>query len=197
MLYNQNNLNVSKVASKSENRPEIAGVFFTKDKTVATDSFKLIEMSVPSDVKVEDFPVMDGKSAMRGVQPFIVPAREVGKIKIPVNKNLPILNNIAIKHVDDKRVEFLQSDLGMASIISMHKVDGQYPDYAGIFPAGEPVAEFQVNAGYLSELLDIMGKLDKNKIVKIKVYGGIKPIVFEAGNETQKARGMLMPIREN
>lgn len=44
-MYNKNNLAVAKVASKSSIRPSLACVAFYGDKTVATDSFRLIEMS--------------------------------------------------------------------------------------------------------------------------------------------------------
>lgn len=39
MLYNQNNLNCVVIASKSEMRPEIAGVFFKSDRTVAKNKY--------------------------------------------------------------------------------------------------------------------------------------------------------------
>lgn len=45
MEYNKNNLAVGKVASKSNIKQELACVAFYGNRTVATDSFRLIEMS--------------------------------------------------------------------------------------------------------------------------------------------------------
>lgn len=197
MLYNEHNLSVAKIASKSEMRPEIAGVYFSKDKTVATDGVRLLEVRTPSDVKVEDFPMVDGKAAMRGVQPFIVPARSVREIKIPKKTNLPICQNVAIKHLDDKRVEFLTTDLETAKITTARRVEGKFPDYEAIFPTGEPAAQVVVNGELLAELVEIMAKVGgATKSVRVKFYGPEKPIVLEAGELNQKARGLLMPIRE-
>lgn len=197
MLYNSLNLEVAKIASKSEMRPEIAGVFFKQDRTVATDGFRLLEVRTPADVKVEDFPCVDGKAAMRGVQPFIVPARSVREIKIPKVKNgLPIIANVAIKHADARLIEFLTTDLETAKITTARRVEGKFPDYEQLWPAGAPVAEVVVNGALLGELVEIMAKLDRTSAVRIKFFAPDKPIVLEAGNEGQKGRGLIMPIKE-
>lgn len=196
MLYNSLNLEVAKIASKSAMRPEIAGVFFKQDRTVATDGFRLLEVRTPADVKVEDFPMVDGKAAMRGIQPFIVPARSLREIKLPKKTNLPICQNVAIKHLDDKRAEFLTTDLETANITTARKVEGKFPDYEQIFPTGEPAAQVVINGELLAELVAIMAKLNKTSSVRLKFYGPEKPIVLEAGELNQKARGLIMPIKE-
>lgn len=197
MLYNSLNLEVVKIASKSEMKPELAGVLFKNDRTVATDGFRLLEITTPTGVKPEDFPVVDGAAAMRGCQPFIASAKSLKEIKIPKVKNgLPILQNVAIKYLDDKRVEFLTTDLETAKITTARRVEGKFPDYEQIFPQGAPAAEVVINGELLAELLGIMAKLGGiTKSVKMKFYGKTKPVMLEAG-ETQKARGMIMGIKE-
>lgn len=197
MLYNSLNLEVAKIASKSDMKPEIAGVLFKSDRTCATDGFRLLEVRTPADVKPEDFPMVDGKAAMRGVSPFIVPARSVREIKIPKNATMPICENVAIKHLDDKWVEFLTTDLETAKITTARRVESKFPDYEAIFPIGEPVARVVINGELLAELVKIMAKLDRTSAVRLKFYGLNKPVVLEAGNENQKGRGLLMPIIEN
>jgi hypothetical protein len=194
MLYNSLNLEVAKIASKLDTKPEIAGVFFTKTKTVATDSFRLIEISVPK-VKAEDYPITPQGSAMRGCDPFIVEATGLGKIKLPKNKSLPIVNNFAVKHIDKDKVEFLTTDLESTQLIQLRRIEGQFPDYEQIFPKDAPVVEVAVNAAYLSGLLDILGKLGGTNGVKMKFYGSDKPIVLEASNGDQSGRGMIMQIK--
>ena len=51
MLYNKHNLEVAKIASKTTTREELTGVLFTKDKTVASDTFRLLEITTPADMK--------------------------------------------------------------------------------------------------------------------------------------------------
>src|SRR3990167_7027831 len=82
MLYNRHNLAVAGVASDSSIKPVLSGVMFTKDKTVATDSYRLVEISVHKDARVDEFPKVQGISAMQGIKPFIVWAKGLKEIKV-------------------------------------------------------------------------------------------------------------------
>lgn len=195
MLFNRLNLEVAKFASKSDVKSVIAGVLFKKDKVVATDSFRLLEVSTDKGLDVAEYPRVGKVSAMRGFKPFIVEAKAVKDIKIPRAASLPIAESVAVKHISNDAVEFLTTDLGSTDIKRARRVEGQFPDYEAIIPQGKPVVEVELNGEYLAELLQVMSKLDKVKKVKVKLYGGEKPIVLEAGNTTQTARGLLMPIR--
>lgn len=196
MVYNSLNLEVAKIADKSDARPEVAGVFFKSDRTVATDGFRLLEVTAPDRMTPDEFPKVDGKTAMRGVKPFIVPAKSLRDIKIPKSGSLPILSHVAIAHADENRVDFMTTDLDTAKITTARKVQGKFPEYEAIFPTGEPVAEVLINGQYLAGLLEIMAKIDKTGAVRVKFYAGDKPIVLESGNENQNGRGLVMPIRE-
>ena len=188
---------VAKFASKSDTRPELAGVFITKDKVVATDGFRLVEVSVPKTANVAEYPKTNGKSAMQGVKPFIVPAKEFGKIKLPNNKNVPILNNLAISYADNQRVDFITTDLENVQVKTLKRIDAKYPDYEQIFPKGEVKAEVSVNGEYLAEVCETLAELSNLKDIKIKFYGDNMPLVIEAGNtEIQSARAMIMPLRK-
>ncbi len=65
-MYNKNNLAIAKIASATRIKPELACVAFYGDRTVATDSFRMIEMSA------------DGKRH----EPNLVYAEEVKAIKL-------------------------------------------------------------------------------------------------------------------
>jgi DNA polymerase III sliding clamp (beta) subunit (PCNA family) len=196
MLLNNLNLEVAKFASKAETKPEIAGVFITSKHTTATDGFRLVEMSVRSDVKPEDYPKVQGKSAMRGMKPVIVPAKELSKVKIPKNKDLPILENVAVSHVDGQRVDLMTTNLETADVKSFKRIEGKYPDYDQIFPKGEAKAEIEVNGKLLAEMLDTLSKLNNLNSVRIKFYKDNDPLVLEAKNDNQSARAMLMCLRK-
>jgi len=196
MLYNEHNLAVAKIASKSGILEEITGVYFTKDKTVATDRYRLLEITTPANMKPEDFPLVSGASAMRGVSPFLARAKSLSEIKLPKKPSLPILSNFAIKHLDKESVQFLTTDLETAQVHSVYRLAGKFPDYEQIFPTGEPVVELVINGEMLAELLEIISKLDHQSAVKFKIYGKELPVVVEAGNADQKGRGMIMPIKQ-
>ena len=196
-LYNQNNLAIAKIADKNKNRPEISGVLFEKNKTVATDSFRLIEMSTPKSLQVSDYPEVTGRKAIEVSAPFIISAEVIKQLKIPKKSPVDILKTAAVLSVDGKTAEFITTDLTSTAITPAPITEGQYPDYKKIYPEGAPVAEVLINASYLSEVLDILGKLDEvSARVRLKFYGKDKPLVLEASNSEQEARAMVMGIIE-
>lgn len=185
MLYNQNNLNVAKMASKSVIKPEIASVFFTKDKTVATDSWRLLEVTVP---KHGAYPEDFSADAMRGVKPFMVDARRMLAIKIPPSK-MSERKVLALKHVAEHSVSFLNND---GDTLAAPRISGEYPDYERIIPNGRPIIEMKLNGKFLAELLVLLAKIGKADAVTLKFYGEGKPLVIEASNDEQSGRGFLM-----
>jgi DNA polymerase III sliding clamp (beta) subunit (PCNA family) len=203
MLYNKINLSVAKIASKKATKPEITGVYFTKDKTVATDSFVLCEVSTPTGLAIEEFPTLLGAEVMAPdkFKPFIAAAFRVAGIKIPAGKQvktLPILANAAIKAINENTVEFITTDMDNTDVKGVQKIDGEFPEYEPLWPAGEPIAEININAELLTSLLNVLGQLDdKNHAVSIKIYGDESaPAVLTAGNLTQKGRAMIMRVKK-
>ena len=195
MLYNSLNLLVGKFASKSTMRPALSCVFFTPKLTAATDSFRLLEMSTPSDQNVADYPNTGG-AAMRGCEPFLVSAKDVLKIKIVKAKGLPILDHVAVKSVSKERVELMTGDLEVSDVKSMRRITDEFPQYEQIFPKTEALAEVKVNADYLIELCEVLKKLDGAQAITIKMYGKTSPVVLEASNARQSGRAMLMPMNK-
>ena len=79
-MYNKNNLAVAAIASKSSIKPELASVLFTKDATVATDSFKLVEISTPSGLDYENYPTVNGKD-INPADNVMIPAKHLKSVK--------------------------------------------------------------------------------------------------------------------
>lgn len=196
MLYNKHNIAVAKFAAKNDIIPELAGVLFMKDKTVATDSFRLMEVSTSTAYKPEEFPMVGGNAAMRGCSPFLVRAKQVAELKPKGNGLIPITEFVALKHVDDKLAEFMTTDLESSKVSQALRIDGKFPDYEQAFPKGEPRARVLVNGAMLAELLKAMSELSQIKQVEVLFYGEHTPIELRSENSEQKARGLLMPIKE-
>lgn len=188
MLYNSHNIECAKYTSNA--RPETQGVFFSKNKTVATDSFRLLEVSTPQGIDPANYP-----QAMRGCSPFIADAAVVKKLKIG-KQGIPELNHVAIKHVDDQKIEFLvaeEPNSPVATVKTAMRIDAKFPDYENIFPKEEPKARFTINAQYLGEMLMSMAKL--NNQVTVYFYEENKPIKIEGEKNGQKMRALVMPVR--
>ena len=196
MLYNKHNLSVAKFAAKDGIREELASVYFTSKITAATDSIRLLEMSVSTTGNAEEFPQIDGMSAMRGCSPFLVNAKQVMELKPKGVKHLPITEFVALKHLDDKRVEFLTTDVESSQVKQARRIDGKFPDYEQIFPKDEPKVRFKIDGAKLAELLKVMAELPQSGQVEVLYYGRILPIELRSDNGNQKARGLIMPMRE-
>jgi len=190
-MINQNNLNVLKLASKQDFKPEIASVLFTPEFTVATDSFHLIEMSMPK-IEEDNLP----GDAMEKFDPFMVRANDLKNLKIPKDKKNPICENAWVKEKEEDIVS-IKDFIGCTETIHKYKMTpGEFPDYKQIIPEeGTIKARGAFNVELLIEGLEIL-KAMKLKFgrVEIKFYGDQKPMVITADNGEQKARYLIMPL---
>ena len=164
--YNKNNLAVVTVASKNGTKPELKSVAFFNDRTVATDSFRLVEMSV------------DGGYT----------AKDLGD---------PVLINRS--NID--RVKLKKDDTIVLDDVKSGTVDGTYPKYTELFDAADKrdSVEFMINAGYLADVLKVLGKVSPTNAVKVRVpkdSTAHSPIVIITKNPKtgQEARALVMPM---
>jgi len=111
---------VVEMASLSESRPEISGIYMKFDKNLiklaATDSFRLAEKNLDISANSKD---------SKG-QSIIIPQRTVQEINRVLGEEESEVNII----LSGNQVLF---DLGYAQIIS-RLIEGQYPDYQQIIP---------------------------------------------------------------
>ena len=191
MIYNEINFEIAKIASKSSSRPELRSVLFKKDRTVATDSIRLLEISVPKDKKASEFPLngIPHLDETHDLQPFLASSKELKKIKISDCETV-------INKVGDRSISFKTAEGETADVISVPRIEGEFPDYEEIFPKKAPVFEISLNARYLEELLSVMGKIKVSGDVKLTFYGKKEPILIEAESQIQRGRALLMPLSE-
>lgn len=207
MLYNSHNLNVRKIVAGTSAPAELQSVFFTETKTVATDRYRLLEITVPkvdmdklSSPDNGGFTTLDGatKHYMRGHKPFLISALALEGIKLKEDRHAgeagKHLSAIGVSHLDDKKVEMLMFNGVGAEVKTLPRVNEKFPDYEKIIPTGKPLAEVVLNAKLLRELLAIMEKLGEQ--VKFQVFGEEQPVILTCSNGEQDARGIIMPIRE-
>ena len=107
-MFNKFNFLISKISAKSNSRPEISGVFVEPSNTVATDSFRLIEVSNVDDGQNQNF------------KPFILESKGVeALLKAELFK---------IKDQTDGAVGFGDEKQSVAVL----KISGEYPKYKDI-----------------------------------------------------------------
>jgi DNA polymerase III sliding clamp (beta) subunit (PCNA family) len=200
MLYSRHNFEVADFCAGSELRPELAGILVTPTETAATDSFTLVEVSVPSKDNSEgDFPAIPGHAVKARDDAFIFPkeaAKDVQK-SIPKNaKDAPgMLERAAVIETDKGLAGFVTTDLAQTRPTIAHVIEGRFPDYKQLFPTAAPKFVVTVNAKYLERLAKFFAGFDKDRKVTIKTYGVNEPILFEASNKVQTARALFMPLR--
>lgn len=208
MIYNQNNLNVAKVASKTGINPELRAVAFFKDKTVATDRFRLIEMSTPAEEgkdPLENYPTAGVKNILTKLEePLMLEAKTVSKLKILKVKQLSEIQGAVLVDAKDGlgSVQLVSTDLSSTNQVSIRPTAGSFPKYEMLMPSEESIKEdyavVEINAEYLAEVLQILSKLDGTHCVTLginkKVHG--KPVIVFAKNNEQTGRGLVMPLNK-
>ncbi|MFH1671661.1 MAG: DNA polymerase III subunit beta [Candidatus Portnoybacteria bacterium] len=150
---------VVEMASISESRPEISGVYmkFEKDliKLAATDSFRLAEKNIEISLNKGN----EGQSV-------IIPQRTIQElIRILGERDLDNSNQ-------EQEVEIVLSgnqilfDLGYAQLIS-RLIEGQYPDYQQVIPS-KIITQVIINRGELIKSIKL-ASLFSGKVNDIKV----------------------------
>lgn len=209
MQYNKNNLSIHRIASKSDLKPEIASVLFTPSHTVATDSFRLIEMSTPADLNAEtlaEYPAIPGLKKILH-DPIMLPADEVARMKIlKVSKKSSVPHLECAVLVDDvtpstgERVALFSTNLEKDERISIRPTPGTFPAYQQVMPNPDTDIAFsmRINAEYLAEVLTILAPLSPFHEVTLhfqKTPG--RGLYITAGSPTtQEAKALVMPLNK-
>ncbi len=197
-MLNKYNLQIIKIASKDISRFALEHLKVEKDKTVACDGRRLIEVTRPK-VNKEDFPVIPGFPLVED-KVFYLNESEIKKVltNLPKKPFLPILNNIGINQ-QEKSTNLLTTDLDSNAIIQCREKDKDldYPDTEKVYPQGKHI-KIRVSAKLLKEICEQVVNFtdDKNYAIDLSIYGEDKPIKFYSRREEteQIMQGLIMPM---
>jgi hypothetical protein len=202
MLYNKNNFAVSKVASKEESRPyNINCVRFEKGKTIATDGHRLVIMTTPEDMSVDDFPVIPNSKGQMitdlngGVS---LPVESIKEFKFnKPNKGMPILNcTVLTRNGNDKFITINHTDLETTRQSECRVIESNFVDYNQVLPKTAPIAVIGLNAGYLKDICEIaQGLQGKDAAIKLSVYDKFHPQLIECDGAGQIMTAVIMPLQ--
>lgn len=168
-MYNKLNLDVGKIASKVTFKSELASVAFYGDKTVATDSFRLLEVSSPEEFKLE-----------------------TDKLETPILLNAKKLKKMKVSKDDIYDIERIKT------LSESTPIDSNFPKYEELMTpvlAREDDIKVKINGILLKELLEIASKTNKFSQVELSIpqVKGL-PILITSEGKSQKVRGLIMPM---
>jgi len=193
MFLSKASLDVMSHASGSPTRPILTGVYVTDTVSVATDSYRLLEVSHPV-INPDDMPV---QLQSTGEGSVIIPTVAIAKARanIPKKCALQCLHNVSVS-IDDMSVHLKTSDLETIDDVSARAIEGKYPDYKQIIPSGEPKVRIAVSAKYLKDMAAYFEKhAVENYYVEIEVTDSTTPLIMRAKvGSNQDAVGVLMPL---
>ncbi|MHA1396166.1 MAG: hypothetical protein ACTSSF_00350 [Candidatus Heimdallarchaeaceae archaeon] len=203
-MLNKYNLQIANLLEKesdySSDDFDISQVIkVTKEKTVVTDRYLLIEVTRPN-LPYEEYP--ETGLEYKQERDFYLSKNEVTKIRKLIPKSpLPILENVMVSQKEDKTI-LVTTDLDNVFTMSIKNKDISYPDTDKAYPKENPIITLTVNAKLLKEIATQVEKFndEKNKPVTISIYQDEynKFIKFEVVNTIteQKMKGLLVCLDE-
>jgi DNA polymerase III sliding clamp (beta) subunit (PCNA family) len=170
-------------ASKSYIRPELASVYTDGVKAVATDSFRLVEIT-----KTE--------TTGEAINPVLMRETDLKHLKIPAKDKSITLDT------GDNITATIASETTAAPVM-LHASADQFPKYEELFTQIEDknTVTFTCNGEYLAEILKALAALDTAKYPRNEVTLTIPkkvgyPVIVTATSDTQSARALLMPLNK-
>lgn len=210
-MFNKNNLLIHSIANKNDNGKIILqGVKFEKDKTVATDGYKLIEVKNPDEMLDDkEFPQIneDNKTIKFNENGCIIPTKSIKKVLSNLtnkNPNLPILNNCIFLNSNKENSKIATTDLEQIDIVKVRNIIGDYPDCNEIIPKNIDNKEYIkiiVNIKFLKEIIETISKMNlssQNINLYLSSENKEKPIIIKTNTkEKQNITALLMPVKEH
>ena len=186
----------AKFASKNPSRPVLTSVMVTNEKIVATDSFKLIEITHKTEDSA-DFPTVPGVKLVQELEaPVLLPAKDLlAKLKFPIKAPLPILENGALCNDSEKTIGIVTSDLDTSTTLQFKKVEGDFPDYSRIMPQEPPVQTILMDAEILIEALQAF-KDGNTNLVELQFFSDVRPLMLLGKTEeNENKKALVMPCK--
>lgn len=182
-------------------RPVLGSILVDHDRTVASNSRVLIEVTRP-EINIDDFPTIKGV-AIDEQTPFLLrreTAQDILKT-LPSRKSMPILHHAVVSQ-DGGDTRITTTDL---SKVITHQVQDNYykvedyPKIASVYPKGNPVATVTLDASKLEAICKFVKGFTKDDPgehpIKISLYGEQQPVVFQSKNRAgQTLKGCIAPL---
>ena len=200
-MLNRYNLQIASFTEEETPYPSsLQFIKVTKEKTIATDGRKLIEVTRPT-LPYDEYP--DTGHEYKENRDFYLRRDEVKKIERLIPKSpLPILQNIAVSQ-KEKETLLITTDLENTYTISIrdkewYHIKKPYPNTEKAYPASKPKVTVKLNAKALKEIAMQVEKFSDEKGHPITISIHDEVIEFRAENKKtgQKMKGLLVTLRD-
>ena len=169
-LLTKHNLSVATLASKSESRFTLQGIYVTPQETVVTDGHLLVAVGT-SALKADQFPTRQGTpAATDDWKPFILDAADAKRalVALPKKSTIPVLECAAVLVEEGEMATIVSTDLERSTPLTVRRGSKQFPDYKRViqYQASAPgEEEFSAcfNAAILGDLFSWIAKANGSK----------------------------------
>ena len=197
-MLNKHNLKVAEFVSNEKSRYTLDAILVTDKATVATNGHYLVWVSVPTQHKAKDFPVIDHAPQVTDEHPpFLLGREDAARIlkALPRKQSIPILECAGVVVKGTQPIVEV-TDLDCPQVFRPRPPEGKFPEWENVMPKEEPVAQFAVNAAYLAKLAKFAAEVNSDDTVVISFWGADKPIRLECADRDseQGMTALLMPV---
>lgn len=200
MNINVSNLKVGLAASNDETKKAFQSIHVTKDYTEATNGTIMARVSLPHQYESEDIPSCVQTSAADKLEPFLVPAKAMMKIRPLTQKRkcsrISCLDGQLYVDVEKTNqncnAKFFSSDIESTICTELQKADYYYPDIDRVIPDGTPLFHASYRIEYLETLLAIAKSVGSERIM-LDLHDPKRPLVLSAEKDGQSFTGLIMP----
>ena len=186
-------------------RPTLAWVYFTKNKAVATNSFKLCEIEfLEKEISKEDLNLKDF-AYKKYDESIMIHKDDFLKLPIPKIKEHPVLENIYIWNIkvgNQNQAELRSFDWENTTNISIIEMNWKFPDYE-IFFQNDGTLKIWI---WVNELIELLQVYKKSWVdwVNITLWQPLQPIIIESRDSSEfemsknwikQIKSILMPLK--
>ena len=201
LLLNKFNFLVTDFLSQNESRYTLNGVNVSTKGTEATDGHVAVRISLPDQKGSVNYPSIRNFTPEHSPKPFLIPRDTAKRLRsaIPKDKNIKILNHVAVGQGDEFTLELAVTDLNKTQVFQPHKMNGKFPDVDSVFALAEKDAQFEiaVNPDYLMRICRAAKSFTKNRFPAIllrfsSATGALG--LYAKNDEGQTMSALVMPM---
>jgi len=199
MNLNKLNLEVAKAASKETGRYNLNSIHFTKDYTESSNGHIMARVTYPEQFDPSEVPDLIKTGKKEDIQEFMIPADSLKGVKFPKKISLPVLKDLYVdveSTNSNGSAKFGMTDLETTIQPEIRKMEGEYPNVNACIPTSEPIFEVSLDGRYLAMMATIAAQFqERTGEITLHFHSFTSPVVITAFNESQKFKGLIMPMR--
>lgn len=181
-------------------RPTLASVFFTWNKAVATNAFKICEIEFDETKMIWQDALEFKDFIYRTDEDVLISKDDILKLDIPKSKYTDFLNYVYIWNVKDENLTLRSFDWNNHSIINCKQNRWKFPDYTSFF-GNDNISTIWF---WVNEMIELLQTYKDNWVhsIKMQIWSPLQGIEFSVNNKSEiekrwikEIKSLLMPIK--